>query len=134
VTIPVVTISAMKGKHLEASEVRQVGVSLLGSPKKIVTSSPRFDFIQTDVLSDRMKHRTLKISLRDGNDLISAEETITFDSDSASLDERKKSVKLRLYATTYDTKKEYHLILRNRDDTEYDRIPLFIDITFVDDF
>ncbi len=51
-----------------------------------------------------------------------------------SMDERKKSVKLRLYAKTYDNKKEYHLILRKRDDTEYDRISLFIDIAFVDDF
>jgi hypothetical protein len=73
VMVPVVMISEMKGKHLEASEVHQVGVSLLGSPKKIVTNSPRFDFIQTDAVSERMKPRTLKISLRDGNELISAE-------------------------------------------------------------
>jgi hypothetical protein len=34
VMVPVVMISEMKGKHLEASEVHQVGISLLGSPKK----------------------------------------------------------------------------------------------------
>ncbi len=81
-----------------------------------------------------MKPRTLKISLRDGNELISAEEIFTFDSDSSSMDERKKSVKLRLQAREYDNKKEYDLILRNSDDTEYDRIPLIIDIAFIDDF
>jgi uncharacterized protein (TIGR02687 family) len=134
IMVPVVMISEMKGKHLEASEVHQVGVSLLGSHKKIATNSPRFDFIQTDAVSERMKPRTLKISLRDGNELISAEEIITFDSDSSSMDERKKSVKLRLQAREYDNKKEYYLILRNSDDTEYDRIPLIIDIAFIDDF
>ena len=134
IVVPVVMISEMKGKHLEASEVHQVGVSLLGSHKKIVTNSPRFDFIQTDAVSERMKPRTLKISLRDGNELISAEEIITFDSDSSSMDERKKSVKLRLQAREYDNKKEYYLIFRNSDDTEYDRIPLIIDIAFIDDF
>lgn len=134
IVVPVVMVSEMKGKHLEASEVHQVGVSLLGSHKKIVTNSPRFDFIQTDAVSERMKPRTLKVSLRDGNELISAEEIFTFDSDSSSMDERKKSVKLRLQAREYDNKKEYDLILRNSDDTEYDRIPLIIDIAFIDDF
>jgi hypothetical protein len=81
-----------------------------------------------------MKPITLKISLRDGNELISAEETITFDSESSSMDERKKSVKLRLQARVYDNKKEYDLVIRNSDDTEYDRIPLLIDIAFIDDF
>ncbi len=134
IMVPVVMISEMKGKHLEASEVHQVGVSLLGSHKKIVTNSPRFDFIQTDAVSERMKARTLKISLRDGNELISGEQIITFDSESSSMDERKKSVKLRLQAREYDTKKEYDLVVRNSDDTEYDRIPLLIDIAFIDDF
>ncbi|WP_281175467.1 hypothetical protein [Desulfobacter vibrioformis] len=41
--------------------------------KKIVTNIPRFEFIQTDAVSNRMKPRTLKISLRDGNELISSE-------------------------------------------------------------
>jgi hypothetical protein len=50
------------------------------------------------------------------------------------MDERKKSVRLRLQARVYDTKKEYDLVIRNSDDTEYDRIPLLIDIAFIDDF
>jgi len=134
IVIPVITAYEMKGKHREKSEVRQVGVSLLGSYKKLVTNRPIYKFIQTDTVSDRMKPITLKVSLRDGNELISNEETVTFDSGSSSMDERQKSVKLALKTGSYDNKKEYYLVLRNIDDTEYDRIPLIIDIAFANDF
>lgn len=134
IVIPVITAYEMKGKHLEKSEVRQVGVSLLGSYKKLVTNKPIYKFIQTDTVSDRMKPITLKVSLRDGNELISNEETVTFDSGSSSMDKRQKSVKLALKTESYDNKKEYYLVLRNIDDTEYDRIPLIIDIAFANDF
>jgi hypothetical protein len=76
----------------------------------------------------------LKISLRDGNDLISNEETVTFDSASASLDERQKTVKLSLKTGSYDNKKEYFLVLKNDDETEYERMPIIIDIAFANDF
>ena len=134
IVIPVITAYEMKGKHLEKSEVRQVGVSLLGSYKKLVTNRPIYKFVQTDAVSDRMKPITLKVSLRDGNELISNEETVTLDSRSSSMDERQKSVKLVLKTGSYDNKKEYYLVLRNIDDTEYDRIPTIIDIAFANDF
>ena len=134
IVLPVVTVTEMKGKHLEKSEVRHVGVSLLGTIRKLVTNRPIYKFIQTEPVSDRMKPVTLKISLRDGNDLISNEETITFDSTSSSLDDRQKTVKLALKNDSYDNKKEYHLVLRNLDDTEHDRIPVIIDIAFTNDF
>lgn len=134
IVLPVVTVTEMKGIHLKNSEVRQVGISLLGSVKKLVTNRPVYKFIQTEPVSDRMKPITLKIALRDDNELISNEETVTFNSTSASLDDRQKTVKLALKNVTYDNKREYHLVLRNVDDTEYDRIPIIIDIAFANDF
>ena len=135
IVIPVVTVSEMKGIHREKSKIKSVGVSILGSTRKIVTNIPRFEFIQTDAVSGRMKQRTLKISLRDGNDLISNEETITFDSSSFSMEDRKKSVKLPLKSGQFDNKKEHALVLRNaEDETEYDRFPIRIDIAFANDF
>ncbi len=134
IVLPVITVTEMKGKHTEKSEIRKVGVSLLGSYKKLVTNRPVYKLIQTDLLSERMKSITLKVSLRDKNDLISNEETVTFDSSSSSMDERQKSVKLTLKSGTYDNKKEYYLVMRNTDDTEYDRIPIIIDIAFANDF
>jgi hypothetical protein len=59
---------------------------------------------------------------------------VTFDSPSTSLDDRRKSVKLSLKTGSYDNKKEYFLVLRNLDETEYERIPLTIDIAFANDF
>ena len=134
VVIPVITVTEMKGKHTGKSEVRQVGVSLLGTYKKLVTNRPVYKLIQTDPVSERMKPITLKVSLRDKNDLISNEETVTFDSSSSSMEERQKSAKLTLMAGSYDNKKEYSLVLRNTDDTEYGRIPIIIDIAFANDF
>jgi uncharacterized protein (TIGR02687 family) len=135
VLVPVVTISEMKGIHLEKSRVGRVGVSLLGSVKKVVTNIPKFTFIQTDAVSPRMKPRTLKISLRHGNDLISSEETLTFDSDSHVMDERKKTVRLPLKSGQFNNKHTYALVLRHADDdTEYDRVPIMIDIAFANDF
>jgi hypothetical protein len=81
-----------------------------------------------------MKPITLRISIRDGNDIISNEETITFDSTSASLDDRQKTVRLTLKNDSYNNKNEYHLVLRDVDDTEFDRIPVIIDIAFANDF
>ncbi len=134
IVIPVITVTEMKGKHTEKSEIRQVGVSLLGSYKKLVTNRPIYKLIQTDPVSERMKPITLKVSLRDKNDLISDEETVTFDSRSSSMEERQKSVKLTLMAGSYDNKKEYSLVLRNIDETEYGRTPIIIDIAFANDF
>ena len=102
--------------------------------KKLVTNRPVYKLIQTDPASDRIKPITLKVSLRDKNDLISNEEIVTFDSSSSSMDERQKSVKLTLMSGSYDNKKEYYLVMRNIDETEYDRIPIIIDIAFSNDF
>lgn len=133
--VPVVTITEMKGKHLSQSEIRKVSVSPLGSVKKIVTNIPQFKFIQTDPVSERVRPRTLNISLRDEQALISNEATVTFDSNSTIMDERTHTVKLNLKAGTYDNKREYHLVLRNADDdTEYDRLSIFIDLAFANDF
>ncbi len=136
IVVPVLTVSELKGKRLEETAIRQVGVAMVGTYKKVVTNIPRFEFIQTDAVSDRLKPRSLKISIRDGNELISDEKLLTFDSESQSLDDRKKDVRLTLKSgQTIDNNREYYLVLRNADDdTEYDRISLVIDITFANDF
>jgi uncharacterized protein (TIGR02687 family) len=135
VVVPLLTVTEQKGTAKAKSEVRKVGVSLIGSQKKVVTNLHRFQFIQTDAVSDRMQPLVLTISLRDGNELISNEEVVTFDSSSASMDERKKSVKLILKGMQFDKKTEYYLVLRDQqDETEYERIPIHIDLAFAKDF
>ncbi len=135
IVVPLITVTEQKGMAKTRSEVRKVGISLIGSHRKVVTNLHRFEFIQTDAVSDRMKPLVLRVSLRDGNELISNEEVVTFDSSSASMDERKKSVKLILKGMQFDSKKEYYLVLRDQqDDIEHERIPIHIDLAFVKDF
>ncbi|MDK9707647.1 MAG: BREX-1 system phosphatase PglZ type A [Desulforhopalus sp.] len=135
VVVPLLTVTEQTGTAKAKSEVRKVGISLIGSQRKVVTNLHRFEFIQTDVVSDRKQPLVLTVSLRDGNELISNEEVVTFDSSSAAMDERKKSVKLILKGMQFDRKKEYYLVLRDQqDDTEYERIPVHIDLAFSRDF
>ena len=77
----------------------------------------------------------LKISLRDKTELISNEETVTFDSRSENVEDRTRSVKLNLKSGPFDSSRQYDLVLRHADDdTEYDRISLYIDLAFARDF
>ena len=106
-------------------------VALLSSHKKVVTNIARFEFIQTEPVSERLKPQVLSIAICDEDTLISNEVTLTFDSESSSLDDRKHSVKLMLKAGTYDPKKDYYLVLRDAlTSIEYERIPIKIDLAF----
>jgi hypothetical protein len=63
-----------------------VNISVLGNVGKMVTSSQRFEFIQTDAVSERVLARTVVVSLREGDAPISDEQTLTFDSTSQLLE------------------------------------------------
>jgi len=133
--IPLITIREARGRDRENSETRKVGVRLLGGRRKIVSSLHRFEFIQTEPVSERVKPLTLRIALRDGGELLSDEARVTFESASASLEERKKSVTLTLKGRTYDPRKEYSLVLRDAEnDVELERESVFIDMAFIGDF
>lgn len=135
IVVPVIIVREMKGKYLEKSEVRNVGVSLLGSAKKIVSNITYFEFIQTDAVSERVQPRVLLIAMRDGNNIISNEETVTFDSNSSNIDDRKKKVRLMLKAGKYDKKKDYALVLQDPETKiEHERIPIQIDLAISAEF
>ncbi|MDZ7758691.1 MAG: hypothetical protein U5L00_00320 [Desulfovermiculus sp.] len=82
VAVPVVKVKELDAKAAEKEAVKKVGVSLLGSNRKLVNTICKFEFIQTEKVSQRMLPRTLVISIRDGDTLVSSEETVTFDSES----------------------------------------------------
>jgi uncharacterized protein (TIGR02687 family) len=135
VVVPVLRVKELDTKAAEKEAVRKVGVSLLGSNRKVVNTICKFEFIQTEKTSERMLPRTLVVSIRDGDTLISNEQTVTFDSDSDSMEERKRPVKLMLKKGSYDNTKEYALVLRDPEtQIEYERIPVNIDLAFMDDF
>lgn len=135
IVVPVITIQELGGRTLEKAEKGKVGVSLLGDKRKIVNNITKFEFIQTESITENLKPRTLKISLRDGEKLVSDEITVTFDSESNTIEDRKKAVRITLQAIDYEPKKEYYLVLRNADDDiEYGRYPIYIDLGFGREF
>jgi len=132
VVVPLVTV---RESESEGSKTRSVSISLLGSSNKVVTNTQRFEFIQTDAVSERVLARTVVVSLRDGEKLISDQQTLTFDSTSQLLDERKRSVFLTILSGNYDSHKRYDLVMRDAvTKVEVLRQPVQIDLAFGNDF
>lgn len=135
IVVPIISVKGLRGQAAEKSVVRKVDVSLLGSTRRVVNNVQRFEFIQTDAVSERVQPRTLLISLRDDDTLISNEVLLTFDSQSSSMDERKKAAQLILKSGAYDKRHPYALVLRDAEtQIEYARIPVTIDLAFTNDF
>ena len=131
----VVPVIVVKESDTEKAKTRQVEVSLLGSSNKVVTNKQRFEFIQTEAVSERVLPVTLLMSICDGDQSISDEQTLTFDSTSPMLDERKRSMMLTLAAGSYDRAKDYFLVARDaKTKAEAWRVPLRIDLAFSNDF
>jgi uncharacterized protein (TIGR02687 family) len=132
VVVPLVTV---RESESECSKTRSVSISLLGSSNKVVTNTQRFEFIQTDAVSERVLARTVVVSLRDGEKLISDQQTLTFDSNSQLLDERKRSVFLTILSGNYESHKRYDLVMRDAvTKVEVLRQPVQIDLAFGNDF
>lgn len=131
----VVPIISVREDESGKAKTRPVSFSLLGASNKVVNNTQRFEFIQTDPVSERVLPRTVLVSLRDGDGLISNEQTLTFDSSSQMLDERKRSVFLTVLAGNYDRNKDYALTARDaHSKVEVLRHPLRIDLAFTNDF
>ena len=132
VVVPLVTVRVSDS---EDTKTRPVSISLLGSTNKVVTNTQRFEFIQTDAVTERVLARNVVVSLRDGETLISDEQTLTFDSTSQLLDERKRSVFLTILSGNYESHKRYDLVMRDAvTKVEVLRQPVQIDLAFGNDF
>ena len=138
ICVPLIIIKKLRGQAAAKSSVSKVNATLLGNLTRIVNNVQRFEFIQTEAVSERNLPRTLQISLRDDSgSVISNEETVTFDSRSDSMDDRRRTVTLTLRAgINYHRAKLYYLVLNDNQDVvkEYQRIPVTIDIAFTSDF
>jgi uncharacterized protein (TIGR02687 family) len=132
IVVPVVIV---KEGDAEKTRTKTVDVSQLGSSNRIVTNKQRFEFIQTEAVSDRVLPVTLLFSVRDGERPVSDEQAVTFDSTSPMLDERKRSVMLTIQAGSYDRNKDYFLVARDaKTKAEAWRTPMRIDLAFSNDF
>lgn len=132
IVIPVITL---RESESEKTKTRIVEISLLGASNKVVTNKQRFEFIQTEAVSERVLPRTVQISIRDGETLISDEQSLTFDSDSQLMDKRKRTVMLTVRSGSYDRNKDYYLIARDaKTKVEVLRLPVRVDLAFANDF
>ena len=86
-------------------------------------------------MTERVLARNVIVSLRDGDTLISDQQTLTFDSASQLLDERKRSVFLTILSGSYESHKRYDLVMRDAvTKVEVLRQPIQIDLAFGNDF
>lgn len=132
VVVPLITL---RESEAEGAKTRSVSISLLGSINKVVTNTQRFEFIQTDAVSERVLARTVIVSLRDDDVPISDEQSLTFDSTSQLLDERKRSVFLTVQSGNHNPHKRYDLVMRDATTrVEVLRLPIKIDLAFGNDF
>ena len=135
IVVPVLTIKQLRGEKAEKRTKRKVGVISTKSNLKMVNNIQKFDLMQTEAVSDFVVPVTVSVAIYDGDSKISSEEVATFDSATDSVAERVKQVRLSLSGTDFDRKKDYFLVLRDKDlNTEIERYKVTIDLAFTDDF
>lgn len=135
VVVPVLTVRHVKGKGSEETKTKLAAVHVLGSRHKITTPRHRFELIQTEAVGERVRPVTLKVAVYEGTEPVTNVETVTFDSTSGNMDERKKWVFLILKDRQYDRKTSYRLVLRDAESgVECESVDVSIDRAFTDDF
>lgn len=136
IVVPVVTVKHRKDKVSRGdTKTKSVSVHVLGSSHRITTAQHRFQLIQTEAVSERVKPVTLRIAIYEGEEPVTDVQTVKFDSSSASLDDRKKWVSVVLKERPYSKKTPYRLVLRDAETgIEQQSVEVIIDRAFTDDF
>lgn len=136
IVVPVVTVRHLKDKGTkEKTRTKHVIVQVLGTKHKITAQRHRFQLVQMERVSDRVKPITLKVAVYEGEDPVTSIEKVKFDSTSDSMDDRQKDVTLTLRDREYDKKTPYRLILRDaQTDVEQESVDVIIDRAIADDF
>ena len=136
VVVPLVTVRHRKDKATRSrTAVKPVTVHVLGTNHKITTARHRFELLQVEAVGERVKPVTLKVAVYDGSEPVTSVVTLTFDSASLQMDDRRKSVSLVLQDRPYDKRKTYRLVLRDTEtDLEQQHVDVTIDRAFADDF
>jgi uncharacterized protein (TIGR02687 family) len=135
IIVPVLTVRQIKGRGVEDTRNKPVEVHVLGAKHKITTSRHRFELIQMEPVSERVKAVTLKVAIYEEAEPVTKVETVKFDSASGNMDERKKWINLVLVDRLYDKQKRYRLVLRDAETgIEQESVDVTVDKAFSDDF
>jgi len=135
IVVPVVTVKHVRGKSAQETKTKSVMVQVLGANHRITTAYSRFQLIQMEPVSDRVKPITLKVAIYEGDEPVTDIQTVKFESSSGNLDERKKWVNLVLKERQYHKKTPYRLVLKDVESgIEQQSVEVIIDRAFTDDF
>lgn len=135
VVVPVLVVNQLRGEKAGQRSRRKVEVISARSSLKMVNNIQRFDLLQTEAVSERVLPITLSVGIYDGDQLISSEETMSFDCQTDSMSERTKQVRLSLLGSDFDRKRDYFLVLKDKDlQTETERYRIIIDLAITNDF
>jgi hypothetical protein len=135
VVVPVITVKQLRGASADARTKKKVGVISRKSVLKMVNNTQKFDLMQTEAVSEQMLPVTIAVAIYEGQKMVSSERVITFDSSTDSASERNKAAQLSLSGDKFDRKKDYFLVLKDKDlQVELERYPVTIDLAFTDDF
>ncbi len=135
IVLPLIAVRELEGESAKRAKKLQTGVQILGASHKVTTNRHSFKFLQTDAVGLSIRALSVEIGIYDGDELISNLETLLFDSEEETYDNRIKLVTLSLKGKSFDRKHEYHLIIRNAESSiEEMRVPVTIDLAFIDEF
>ncbi|CDH43574.1 BREX-1 system phosphatase PglZ type A [Candidatus Contendibacter odensensis] len=135
IVVPIVTVKHVRGKSAQETKTRPVTVQVLGNSHRITTAQHRFQLIQMEPVSDRVKPITLRIAVYEDEEAVTNIQTVKFESGSDTLDERKQWVSLVLKERQYHKKTPYRLVLRDADTgIEQQSVDVMINRAFTDDF
>jgi uncharacterized protein (TIGR02687 family) len=135
IVVPIITVKQLKGKSALETKTRPVTVQVLGVNHRMTTSQHRFQLIQMEAVSDRVKPITLRVAVYEGEEPVTDIQTVKFESSSGNLDERKKWVSLVLKELQYNKKTPYRLVLRDAETgIEQQSVEVIIDRAITDDF
>jgi uncharacterized protein (TIGR02687 family) len=135
IVVPILVAKALRGDDAAARTKSKVGVISTKPGLKMVNNIQSFDLLQTEAVDEKALPMTASIAIYDGNNIVSSEEVITFDSQSDSMSERVKKARLSLQGSDFNRNSDYFLIIKDKDlDTELERYKVTIDLAFTDDF
>ena len=133
IVVPVVTVKHVRGKSAQETKTKTVTVQVLGANHRITTAYCRFQLIQMEPVSDRVKPITVKVAIYEGDEPVTDIQTVKFESSSGNLDERKKWVNLVLKERQYNKKTPYRLVLKDVESgIEQQSVEVIIDPPYYD--
>lgn len=135
IVVPVITVQQLRGEKAEQRTRHKVNVISTRSTLRMTANIQSFDLMQTEAVGEHSLPVTVAVAIYEGEQKVSSEEVITFDCETDSMTDRTKRARLSLAGTDFDRKREYHLVLRDKDlNTELERYTVIIDLAFTDDF